>query len=75
MVGTNLEGFQSILASLEHLADGRLLLSLGEIVHRLEHLDGSRKSRSPDGAYQMPSKPNAGFEKVRVSLDLLWPTS
>lgn len=36
---TNLEGFQSVLTALEHLAHGRLLLALCQVVHGLVNLD------------------------------------
>lgn len=40
---TNLEWFQCVLATLEHFTDSRLLLALGEIVHRLVNLDRRRQ--------------------------------
>ena len=36
---TYLERLQSVLAALEHFANGRFFLSLGEVVHRLVNLD------------------------------------
>lgn len=70
---TNLERLQSILAALEHLANGRLLLPLGEIIHRLVNLDGSRQGRSLHRTDEMTTESNPGLEEVGMALDLLGP--
>lgn len=70
---TNLEWLECVLSTLEHLANSGLLLSLGQVVHRLIDLDGCRKSRSLDRAHQMATKTYAGLEEVGMALNLLGP--
>lgn len=68
---THLEELQTILATLEHLADRRLLLAFSQIIHGFVNLDGRRQSRSLNRAHQMTAQSDTGLEEVRMSLDLL----
>lgn len=70
---TNLKRLQSVLAALEHLAHGRLLLPFGEVVHRLINLDSRRQRRSLHRADKMATEPDPGLEEVGMALDLLRP--
>ena len=68
---THLEGFQRILAALEQLRDGRLLLALGHGVHGLEDFDGGGEAGGLGRADEVPAQAHTCFEEVGVALDLL----
>lgn len=70
---TYFEGLECVLTTLEHSADRRLLLAFRDGIHGLEDLYRRGDARHFGGADKVSAHTYAGFEKVRVVLNLLRP--